>query len=139
MNTLLRWSIKLTVRTKLGSRRSTSVGHLLIPLKIIFKKSIKNTDVCIEDVNRAEFIYGPAVPLLQGKMTRPTALPRVMGKHLVALPAPIEDFHRDVVLCIDFFFCKWVTFFSHHFSKHTFPNCGACSFPICQGTCTCTV
>jgi len=32
----------------------------------IQKNLIKNTDVCIEDINRAEFIYGPAVPLLQG-------------------------------------------------------------------------
>jgi len=61
--------------------------------KNYIQKSYENTDVCIEDINRAEFIYGPAVPLSQGKMTRPTALPRVMEKRLVALPAPIEEFH----------------------------------------------
>jgi len=81
------------------------------------KHLIKNTDVCIEDINRAEFIYGPAAPLLQGKMTRPTALPRVMGKRLVTLPAPIEKFHRDVDLCIDYFFVNGLPFF-HTISRN---------------------
>ena len=39
---------------------------------IIATNSVKNSPVTINDIDRAEFIYGPAMTILQGKMTRDT-------------------------------------------------------------------
>ena len=68
---------------------------------IIKENLIMNTKITIDDVNRAEIIYGPATPLLQRRMTRDSL--RVNRIEKVPFTLPISTHHRDVNLCIDFF------------------------------------
>jgi hypothetical protein len=67
---------------------------------IIKNNLITNTEVTIDDVNRAELIYGTAMPLLQGKMTR--VKPTINKIEKIPLPLPISKHHHNVNLCVDF-------------------------------------
>ena len=66
---------------------------------------IMNADVTIDDINRAEAIYGKAVPLIKGKMVRKRP------KHLsdvprVELPLPLLKHHPSDELDIDFLYIQ---------------------------------
>ncbi len=78
--------------------------------KYISNNLIKNTDVTIEDINRGEFIYGPPVPQLQGKMTKRHPTTPVIQQHLLTLPKPISDHHSNIKLCVDFFYVNGTPF-----------------------------
>ena len=68
---------------------------------IIKNNLITNPEITIDDVNRAELIYGPATPLLQGKMTR--VKPNTNKIEKIPLPLPISTHHSNVNMCVDFF------------------------------------
>ena len=64
---------------------------------------INNCPVTLDDAKRAEYIFGDNPASLKATTTRERqkhvpSIPRVM------LPSPILEFHKDVTLCMDFFF-----------------------------------
>ena len=75
---------------------------------IIASNAIKNSPVTIDDIDRAEHIYGPALPTLQGKMTRSSP----KSKSTVFVPVPLDIFkhHRFIDLHADFLFVNGIPF-----------------------------
>ena len=71
--------------------------------------SIAYYNVTSDDITRAEFIYGQAHPLLQGKTTKTSYRLRAPSTTL-ALPPPIAKFHRDTDLFVAFPFVNKVPF-----------------------------
>ena len=71
---------------------------------ILQNNFIINCPVTPDDAHWALVIYGPAVATLKGKMTRAGAVPRVPTFEAVPIPPPIHQYHRNVTLCIEFFF-----------------------------------
>lgn len=70
---------------------------------------VRNSPITGDDAKRAEVIYGPQLPILQGKMIRPTPpIPQLHPR--VALPAPIKLNHKWIDMAIDFFLINGVTF-----------------------------
>ena len=64
---------------------------------------INNCQIKADDINRAEIIYGSAVPYIQGHMTRERPLVHTKIEK-APLPPIITLHHRTVALFIDFFF-----------------------------------
>ena len=76
--------------------------------KFVANNHIKNSPVNIDDIDRAEFIYGPVIPTLQGKMTRTNPVSK-QTVH-VPLPIPMLQHHKHVDLYCDFFFVNKIPF-----------------------------
>ena len=68
---------------------------------IIASNSIRNCTVTLDDIKRAQHIFGTPVPLLQGKMMR--GRPNKPNLQRVPIPAQIKEWHRVLDLFIDFF------------------------------------
>ena len=84
----------------------------------VSKNCIRNSPVTLDDINRAEVIYGPAKPLLEGKMVR-----RRPPKHRierVPLPLAISTHHKELQLYIDFFYVNGYPFLASKTSKINF-------------------
>ena len=67
---------------------------------------IRNCPVTPADVKRAHHIYGPDIAFLKGKTTQ-----RPPSKHLATivptpLPSFIEKHHRELTICVDFFYVQ---------------------------------
>jgi hypothetical protein len=79
---------------------------------------INNRGITSDDVNRAQLIYGPPVPILKGKMKRI----QLTSKHIkrVALPPPILEHHHDLHLYVDFFYVNKLPFLHTKSSKINF-------------------
>jgi hypothetical protein len=88
------------------------VGHPSTQdLKSIVKSNlIVNCPVTAEDIDRAEKIYGPSVPILKGKTTRHNPFP--VTSDYVAIPPQILSVNRYVTLSGDIFFVNQVPFFA---------------------------
>ena len=73
----------------------------------VSKKLLRNYKVTVEDISRAELIYGSLTPILQGKTTRI----KTKGSKIerIPLPLPISKHHKDLQLYIEFF-CEWSPF-----------------------------
>ena len=70
-----------------------------------FNNMIHNTKVTVEDINRAEKIYGPGLPVLSGKIVRiKPVFDEKMPESI--LPLEIAENHRNVQLHVDFLFVK---------------------------------
>jgi hypothetical protein len=67
----------------------------------IKKQLLDNCRVTVDDVNRADIIFGPAEPTLEGKMIKKN--PNGCKIKRVPLPLPILQHHKDLELFIDFF------------------------------------
>jgi hypothetical protein len=94
-----------------------SVGHPSTQdLKNIIKSNlIINCPVTVADIDCAEKIYGPSVPILKGKTTRQT--PLTIASDYVAVPPQILSANKYVTLSGDLFFVNKAPFFatiSHH-------------------------
>jgi hypothetical protein len=85
---------------------------------IVATNFIRNCNITVDDINRAEIIYGPATPLLFGKMTRPTPLSHRFEK--VPLPLPIATHHKNLQLYVDFFFVNGYPFLTTKSGKINF-------------------
>ena len=70
-------------------------------LRIIGNNLINNSSVTIDDIKRAEHIYGTAAPLLQGKMVRTT--PPSVNIKSTPIPAPIIAQYPTLQLYLNFF------------------------------------
>jgi hypothetical protein len=77
---------------------------------ILKKHLIMNCHVTPDDATRARIIYGPDVAPIKGKTTRSVAVARAPTFVAVSIPAPILDHHRNVTLCVDFFFVHGLPF-----------------------------
>ena len=77
---------------------------------ILTKNLIRNCPVTPDDARRAFRIYGPDVATLKGKMTRTTAAPRAPTFEAVPLSPSISEHHRNITLCVDFFFVQGIGF-----------------------------
>ena len=85
---------------------------------IIKENLLTNTEVTINDVQRATHIFGPAKPLLQGQMTRLKPTTNKIEK--IPLPLPIAEHHKSVHLSVDFFFVNGHAFFTSKSAKLNF-------------------
>jgi hypothetical protein len=70
-----------------------------------------NCPVTPDDATRAHIIYGPDIAAIKGKTTRSVAAARAPTFIAVPIPAPILEHHRNVTLCVDFFFVQGLAFF----------------------------
>ena len=85
---------------------------------IIKENLLTNTEVTIDDVHRAEHIFRPAKPLLQGTMTQQKPSSTKIEK--IPLPLPISIHHSSVSLSVDFFYVNGHVFFMSKSSKLNF-------------------
>ena len=76
--------------------------------KIIENNQVNNCKVTADDITRARTIYGPAMPLLQGKMVRKT--PSRVTAQPLQLPAPILRNYPTLQLYVDFFYVNKLPF-----------------------------
>ena len=75
---------------------------------IVGNNLVRNCNVTLADIDRAQYLFGTPTPLLQGKMTRsPNARERVPR---VSIPPSILTHHRDVILHVDYFFVNKLPF-----------------------------
>ena len=76
--------------------------------KYVAYNHIKNSPVTINDIDRAEHIYGPAMPILQGKMTRTTPVTKTTSTTPVS-PLILQH-HQNIDLYCDFLFVNKLLF-----------------------------
>jgi hypothetical protein len=71
---------------------------------------IRNCPVTVDDAKRAQIIYGHDIATLKGKSTKTPAkhVPTFMP---IPVPLPILEDHKDVTLCVDFFYVQGHPFF----------------------------
>ena len=98
--------------------------HIGWPRTDNFKKYVEgnqliNCPITVDDINRAEAIYGKPVPLLQGKMTRVTPSSPVKSKSL-PLPSCVFEHHMEIHLYIDIFYVNGMPFFHTKSGKLNF-------------------
>ena len=87
---------------------------------------MNNCVITADDVNRAEVIYGPHVPYLEGHMVR--RKPQIHDKiEKVPLPLMIAQRHSNVSLAMDFFFVNGNIFFHTKSEKIDFLTAQHCS------------
>ena len=86
--------------------------------KIIKENLLINTEITIDDVQRAKHIYGPAKPILQGTMVRQRPTSNKIEK--IPLPLPISIHHSNISISVDFFFVNGLAFFTSKSAKVTF-------------------
>ena len=86
---------------------------------------IRNCTVTPSDVKRAELIYGPPIPSIQGRTKNRTA-PRMKELPEVLIPRGIYEDLKNVHLCVDFYYVNGITVF-HSISKRI--NYRTVSFP----------
>jgi Zinc knuckle len=77
---------------------------------ILKKNLILNCPVTADDAKRAMIIYGPDLATIKGKTTRGDPTPHVPSFNAVPILAPILEHHKDVTLCVDFFFVQGQAF-----------------------------
>ena len=78
---------------------------------ILRSNFIRNCPVTPDDAKRALVIYGPDIATIKGKTTKSAAAPRAPTFVATPLPAPILEYHRNVTLCLDFFFVQGIAFY----------------------------
>ena len=90
-------------------------ANLAWPSTADFKSYVKNNllidcDITVDDISRAEAIYGPQVPMLRGKMVRQTHNEFTTLQRL-PLPTDIAKHHPTDEIDMDFFFVNGNPFF----------------------------
>ena len=85
---------------------------------IIKENLLTNTEVTLDDIQRARHIYGPAKPLLQGAMTRLKPTTNKIEK--IPLTLPVSTQHQSVNLSVDFFYVNGHVFFTSKSAKLNF-------------------
>ena len=83
--------------------------------RYVSTNSISNCKVTLDDIARAEFIYGTPLPILKGKMTRSS--PKYKPPTLAILPPHIKQHHSNIELYVDFLFVNKLPFL-HTKSRH---------------------
>jgi hypothetical protein len=106
------FSKKQIAQAKTARDFQTKVGHPSTQdLKSVIQLHlIANCPVTTEDVDRAETIFGPSLPILKGKTTRQS--PQSVQTDYVAVPESILSANQHVTLFGDIFFINKVPFFA---------------------------
>ena len=76
--------------------------------KYVAYNHIKNSPVTINDIDRAEYIYRPTIPILQGKITRTTPVTKTTSTTPVS-PLILQH-HQNIDLYCDFLFVNKLLF-----------------------------
>ena len=77
---------------------------------IVSSNQIANCPVSIEDIDRAEIIYGPSIQNLKGKTTRRT--PERVVSDYITIPTKVLESNKNVSLSGDIFFVNKIPFFA---------------------------
>lgn len=77
--------------------------------RIVSSNLLRNCPITIDDINRAEIIFGTPSPLLKGKMIKPSSIKVKIEK--IPLPLPISKYHQRLQLYIDIFYVNKIPFF----------------------------
>ena len=77
---------------------------------IISSNQIANCPITVDDIDRAETIYGPSVQILKGKTTRRT--PERVVSDYVNVPLKVLSANKNVSLSGDIFFINKIPFFT---------------------------
>jgi hypothetical protein len=96
--------------TNFGFCTATSHPSTQDMKSIVKSNLIVNCPVTAEDIDRAEKIYGPSVPILKGKTARQT--PSSVASDYVAVPPEIMSANKHVTLSGDLFFINKASFVS---------------------------
>ena len=104
---------------QLGRPSKTSLEHSVLHGHIL------NCPVTIDDIRRAELIYGPDIAFLKGHSVEEKEERHVPTFVPTPVPSHIRQHHNGVVLCTDFFYVQRLPFL-HCVSRdlqyrHTFP------------------
>lgn len=66
---------------------------------IVTMNGVRNLPITIQDIERAELIFGPDIGALKGKTTRAKPLPVVQD--YIDIPRELVDNHQEITLCMD--------------------------------------
>ena len=99
-------------KAKVAREFQAKVGHpSTADLKTIVQVPlITNCPISPADIDRAELIYGPSVPILKGKTVRTTPEPVVLD--YIAVPPSILKVNKQITLFGDLFFVNQHPFFT---------------------------
>ena len=78
--------------------------------RMIQQNLLRNCPIGIEDAKRALKIYGPEVNALRGKTVRTTPKHVPGAEAITEFPPEILSSHKNVTLCVDFFFVDGIPF-----------------------------
>ena len=78
---------------------------------IIGHNLVLNCPVTVDDAKRALYIWGPDIATVKGTTRRGKAAAHIPNYRAVPIPSPILEFHRDVILCADFFYVQGLPFY----------------------------
>ena len=92
---------------------------------------MKNSDVTVKDINRAEDIFGKPTPILKGKSVKKKQ--QAKRVNISDLPLDLKSEHKDVILFVDIMFVNRIPFllvkseginhiFSHRLRNRTKTN-----------------
>ena len=93
--------------------------------KYLTDNLIRNCPITVADAKRAGFIYGADTAYLKGKTTQRPALPHVPTTMIAPLPDFIAAHHRNLTLCVDFFFVQGMAFLHVISRKIGYRSCTA--------------
>ena len=86
--------------------------------RIVAQNMLRNCPITVDDILRAEAIFGKPTPLCKGKMTKISSSTIKLQK--IPLPLPISQYHQRIQLYIDIFFVNRVPFFHTKSGKINF-------------------
>ena len=85
---------------------------------IISNNLLTNTEIAIDDVIRADHIFGPPKPLLQGQMTRLKLITNKIEK--IPLTTKIAQQHTTISISVNFFWVNGLAFLTSKSKKINF-------------------
>ena len=84
-----------------------------------------NSGTIINDINRAELIFGTPTPLLKGKMRQQTPIQNKIEK--IPLPLQIAERHQQIQIYLDFFYVNGHVFLHTKSDKINFFTSHICT------------